>query len=122
MNLASTEFPLLTNKELAHILTFYNGSNEIEIVQNISPDRIQYSWFENKKSLKLEVKNRNKKKEGPPHGFVIKKGYANVVIDRKFAEYVIGDSKARDLLKWGEDTYSPDEWYKILLLMHFSGS
>ena len=107
--MASSEFPLRTNYELTRILTAYNGSNEIEIVKNIYPNRIKYRFIEDaEKNLVLET---NDLKTDPPHNFTIAKGYAFCVISRNFAEYAIWDDNVKDLLEWGKDTFSPDEWY-----------
>lgn len=106
--MASSEFPLRTNYELTRILSIYNGSNEIEIIRNFPKNRIAYSWRKNEtenKMIKTTIRKSN-----PPHNFTIVKGYAYCVLHRNFVEYAVRDSKARDLLKWGEDTFSPDEW------------
>ena len=47
------------------------------------------------------------------------KGSAYGTFSRAFAEYVIRDTQARDLLKWMEHVYSPDEYYWSTL--HYSG-
>lgn len=106
--MASSEFPLRTNYELMRILKVYNGSNEIEIIKRINIDRIKLSWVESKEKNKIIKTNRTKK--APPHGFIIVKGYAYCVLYRDFVEYAITDPKAKDLLIWGQDTFSPDEW------------
>lgn len=69
---------------------------------------MKISWYENKQKNKLIKTNRTK--SSPPHGFKIVKGYAYCVLHRSFVEYALSDIKPRDLLKWGEDTWSPDEW------------
>jgi beta-1,3-galactosyl-O-glycosyl-glycoprotein beta-1,6-N-acetylglucosaminyltransferase len=109
LNMASSEFPLRTNYELTRILTAYNGSNEIEIVKYIDPDRIEFSFIEDTEENRVVV--TNELKADPPHNFTITKGYAFCVISRNFAEYAIWDASVKDLLEWGKDTFSPDEWY-----------
>lgn len=44
LNLASTEFPLRTNYELAKILHMFNGANDIEVMTNFQQERVKYSW------------------------------------------------------------------------------
>jgi hypothetical protein len=108
LNTASSEFPLRTNYELAKILTMYNGSNEIEIIKHISPDRIKYSWKTTNNSQVPQM--TNKTKSDPPHGYKIVKGYAYGAFARKFVSYALVDNRAQDLINWSMDTWSPDEW------------
>ncbi|RNA17189.1 beta-1-3-galactosyl-O-glycosyl-glyco beta-1-6-N-acetylglucosaminyltransferase 3-like [Brachionus plicatilis] len=107
MNLASTEFPLRTSREIKKILRVYNGSNEIEIIKKFSLARIMKKWVA--KDNKLYP--TNEKKGDPPHNFKIVKGYAYIVISRKFAQYALYDQKTKDLIEWSKDTWSPDEWF-----------
>ena len=106
INMASSEFPLKTNYELTRILNVYNGTNEVEIIKNINPRRVSSSW----KLIKGKLEITNETKSEPPHGFRIVKGSAYCILSRSFVEYVLTSKKANDLLKWAEDTYSPDEW------------
>jgi hypothetical protein len=108
LNMAGSEFPLRTNYELTRILTAYNGSNEVEIIKGINRRRIEKSWIENKQTNRMESTSINK--SVAPHNFTIAKGYAFCVLNRQFCEYAVCNEKVKDLLKWGEDTYSPDEW------------
>ena len=107
INFASTEFPLRTNNEMKKILRVYNGSNEIEIIKKFSLNRIKIKWI----SKNNRLISTNETKTDPPHKYKIVKGYAFVVISRKFAKYVLYDKKAKDLLEWSKDSWSPDEWY-----------
>jgi hypothetical protein len=99
---------LRTNYELTRILKVYNGSNEIEIIKKIILERVKFSWVESKEKNKVIKTNRTK--IAAPHNYTIVKGYAYVVLNRGFIEYALRDKKAQDLLKWGQDTWSPDEW------------
>lgn len=106
--MASSEFPLRTNYELARILRIYNGSNEIEIVHSIDPRRLEYVWAEDKdlnEMKPIDFKNAS----NVPSNYAIKKGYAYVVVHRGFAQYAVRDERALGFLKWIQDTYSPDE-------------
>lgn len=71
--------------------------------------RIKYSWKEIVETN--QIIKTNITKSNPPHAFVMAKGSAYCVLHRKFVEYVVRDPKANDLLKWGQDTFSPDEWF-----------
>lgn len=104
--MASSEFPLRTNNELVRILNILNGSNEIEILMKMFPERVKYSW----KVRNNKLYNTLETKSDPPHGYRIVKGLAFIVVTRAFVQHVLNDPKSIDLLKWGEDTFSPDEW------------
>lgn len=104
--MASSEFPLRTNNEMSRILSIFNGSNEIEVLKNMFLERIKYSWTVRGNKMS----NTFEKKTQPPHGYHIMKGLAFVIVSRQFTEYIISEQKPLDLLKWAEDTFSPDEW------------
>lgn len=102
----STEFPLRTNYELTRILHIYNGSSEIEISNDMHFERIEYSLFESKQLDNLIMDTMN-----PSHGYKIVKGSSNGVMSRQFVTYAVEDQKAKDLLEWGKNISSPDEWF-----------
>lgn len=108
LNFASTEFPLRTFQEMNRILKMYNGSNEIEIIKKFSTNRVNLKWKVDLEKKKLY--STNETKSLVPHDYKIVKGYAYVVMSRKFVEYALNDQKAKDLLDWSKDTWSPDEW------------
>ncbi|KGL77122.1 N-acetyllactosaminide beta-1,6-N-acetylglucosaminyl-transferase, isoform B, partial [Tinamus guttatus] len=54
-------------------------------------------------------------KAPPPHNLTIYFGSAYVAVTRPFVEFVLRDRRARDLLAWSEDTYSPDEHFWVTL-------
>lgn len=113
LNMASTEFPLRTNYELARILHMFNGANDIEVITNFQQDRVRYSWkVKRKPNSTQEYMVRTKRlKSDIPHNYTIVKGLAYCSFSRKFVEYTLTNVYAKNLLKWSEDTYSPDEWY-----------
>ena len=47
----------------------------------------------------------------PPHDIDIVRGSAYGIFSRKFVEFILNDQRAKDLLEWSRDTYSPDEHY-----------
>lgn len=111
LNLASTEFPLRTNFELVKILTIYNGSNDIEILKRMRKNRIKYKWKVVRGSSEERLISTKIEKTDPPHNFTIVKGVAYCAFSREFVDYVVHDKFVKDLLEWGQDTYSPDEWF-----------
>ena len=42
-------------------------------------------------------------------------GTAYVALSREFANFVLRDQQALDLLSWSKDTYSPDEHFWVTL-------
>jgi len=111
LNTASSEFPLRTNSELVKILHMYKSTNEIEVIKYISPRRIKikYEIIQNEKGHDIFVRT-NESNPQPPHGFKINKGYAYGAFSRQFIEYVMSNQKARDLIEWSRNTFSPDEF------------
>jgi hypothetical protein len=109
---ASTEFPLRTNYELTRILYMFNGANDIEVMTNFQKERILYSWkIKKKANTSYEYIVRTKKlKTEIPHNYTIVKGIAYCSFSRQFVEYTLNNMYAKNLLKWSQDTYSPDEW------------
>jgi N-acetyllactosaminide beta-1,6-N-acetylglucosaminyltransferase len=115
INTASTEFPLRTNYEMTRILHMYNGTNEIEIIKKFNKRRIDIEWHvvvttNDGGEGGYVLKATNKTKSPPPHKFRIVKGSAYGMFSRAFVEYALTSSHVRDLLEWGKDTWSPDEW------------
>ena len=112
LNLASSEFPLKTNYELARILDLFNGANDIEIMRNFSRERTMYSWRVRKhiQTKKEYLEKTNILKSTAPHNFTIMKGITYCSFSRKFVEFAIFNKFAKNLLEWSRDTYSPDEW------------
>ena len=58
-----------------------------------------------------KVQNMNVTHSPPPHDIDIVRGSAYGIFSREFVEFIVNDQRARDLLEWSRDTYSPDEHY-----------
>ncbi len=110
INLASTEFPLRTNYELTEILRLFNGANDIEVLFNNPEDRVKFSWKPGYKNNERLLIKTDKLKDPPPFNFTITKGIAFGHFSHDFVNFVLNDIHAIELLRWAEDTYSPDEW------------
>ena len=111
VNLASTEFPLRTNYELTEILRLFNGANDIEVVDiGIFEHRVKYRRVPVIENNQRVLFRTNLLKDPPPYNFTIKKGIAFGHFSHDFVNFVLNDFHAKELLKWSEDTYSPDEW------------
>lgn len=112
INLSSTEYPLKTNYEIVSILKFFNGGNDIEALDDIPAIRYTYIYENQWNTLinQSEIKRTNNLKTSEiPHNFTIRKGSAYWSISYDFAKWTISNKYAKDLLKWNEDVYSPDE-------------
>ncbi|XP_071826243.1 N-acetyllactosaminide beta-1,6-N-acetylglucosaminyl-transferase-like [Apostichopus japonicus] len=114
MNLCGQDFPLKTNLEIIRQLKAYKGHNDINgiIPPSYIRGRTRIHHTINEKGRLIPTK---KKKTPPPYNFTIYFGNAYYAASRAFVDYVINDQRAIDLLKWSEDTWSPDEHYWVTL-------
>jgi hypothetical protein len=117
INLPSQEFPLKTNAEIVKILTIYNGTNSIESVYD---HNTLYRYNETYTINDGKLEPTGEMKDPPPYNITIGKGSVYGVFSRDFVNYSINDVRARGILKWLEDTYSPDEsfWATLVLNEH----
>ncbi|ESP00335.1 hypothetical protein LOTGIDRAFT_173237 [Lottia gigantea] len=114
LNIPGQQFPLKTNAEIVVILKNLKNLNNIVGITITSQFRKKLvDCFENKHLP-------------PPHNVTIYKGSAYGVFSRQFVDWIINNKKARDLLKWCRDVYSPDEYYwatlNYNLRLHAPGS
>jgi hypothetical protein len=111
INLASTEYPLKTNYEIVKILKLYNGANDIEVSGKINVDRFKYIYenYWNNKTNQTDIHLYNDIKNNPPHNFTIRKGSAYGSFSYEFVKWIVTNQYSKDLLKWKQDIYSPDE-------------
>lgn len=110
INLPAKEYPLKTNSEIVKVLQILNGTNSIEsYYDEASHYRTNQTYKENYKKSKLEL--TGKIKAPPPHNVTVAKGSAYGTFSRRFVEFALRNPKARDILKWTEDTLSPDETF-----------
>ena len=113
INLAGEEYPLKTNREMVEILRIYNGANDIEgLDKRTSKGRFSTKFEEEiHADGSTKVKNTKVKKDKPPHNITIVRGSAYGIFSRGFVDFIINDQRARDLLNWSRDTYTPDEHF-----------
>jgi hypothetical protein len=89
-----------------------NGSNLIEISKSLNKQLVDYSYsFHNNSARPFR---NGAVKTQPPHNFTLVKSSAYNVLYREFVDYALHDFRAIDLLNWGTDTFSPDEWFVCL--------
>ncbi|XP_048352625.1 beta-1,3-galactosyl-O-glycosyl-glycoprotein beta-1,6-N-acetylglucosaminyltransferase 7-like [Sphaerodactylus townsendi] len=118
VNLCGQDFPIKTNKELVqYIKSKWNGKNMTPGI--VQPPHMKYrthtSYNEYVHAGKSYVYPTKKVKGQPPHNLTLYFGSAYYVLTRKFVEFALTDERAKDLLEWSRDTYSPDEHYWVTL-------
>ncbi|XP_044539585.1 N-acetyllactosaminide beta-1,6-N-acetylglucosaminyl-transferase-like [Gracilinanus agilis] len=117
INTCGQDFPLKTNKE---IIQHLKGFKQRNITPGVLPPphitrRTNYVYKEQKYDLFSFILWTLRKKTLPPHNLTIYFGSAYVALTREFANFVLQDQRAIDLLEWSKDTYSPDEHFWVTL-------
>ncbi|XP_056679389.1 N-acetyllactosaminide beta-1,6-N-acetylglucosaminyl-transferase-like [Monodelphis domestica] len=117
INTCGQDFPLKTNKE---IIQHLKGFKQRNITPGVLPPphitrRTNYVYREQKYGLLSFMLWTLRKKTLPPHNLTIYFGSAYVALTREFANFVLQDQRAIDLLEWSKDTYSPDEHFWVTL-------
>ncbi|NWI08325.1 GNT2A transferase, partial [Crypturellus soui] len=117
LNTCGQDFPLKTNREIVQQLKGFRGRN---ITPGVLPPahiaaRTRYVHRELARHNTSGMVTPQVRKAPPPHNLTIYFGSAYVAVTRPFAEFVLRDRRARDLLAWSEDTYSPDEHFWVTL-------
>ncbi|XP_076969536.1 putative beta-1,3-galactosyl-O-glycosyl-glycoprotein beta-1,6-N-acetylglucosaminyltransferase 7 [Tamandua tetradactyla] len=118
INLCGQDFPIKTNKEIIHyIKRKWNGKNIIPGV--IQPPNIKSEMSQSHSGVTPEgnaYASPNKRFiDEPPHNLTVYSGSAYFVLTRKFVEFVLTDIRAKDLLRWSKDIYSPEQHYWVTL-------
>lgn len=114
LNMAASEFPILSNLQIVQLLKELDGANDIhEVFKNIDKTRFEKKHFT---YIDLRLKSGHiihttEDKEPPPNGLTITKGNAYNVFSRNFVEFTINNDVARSFLAWSADTFTPDEHY-----------
>ncbi|XP_039353882.1 beta-1,3-galactosyl-O-glycosyl-glycoprotein beta-1,6-N-acetylglucosaminyltransferase 7-like [Mauremys reevesii] len=118
INLCGQDYPIKTNKEIIqYIKSKWND-------KNITPGVVQPPHMKHRTHLSYKeyvhsgtsyVYPTKNMKDDPPHNLTIYFGSAYYALTRKFVEFTLTDVRAKDLLEWSRDTYSPDEHYWVTL-------
>ncbi|XP_054984920.1 N-acetyllactosaminide beta-1,6-N-acetylglucosaminyl-transferase isoform X3 [Sorex araneus] len=117
LNTCGQDFPLKTNLEIVRHLKAFRGRN---ITPGVLPPAhaVGRTKFVHREQLgpgSASVIRTEARKTPPPHNLTIYFGSAYVALTREFVSFVLGDPRARDLLLWSRDTYSPDEHFWVTL-------
>lgn len=108
INLCGQDFPIKTNLEVVRALKALAGANSLESV--ITPTNKEHRWRKRHQVIDGRIQATNKDKNPPPFDIRIFSGGAYIVVSRDFVHYVLEDPKAKVLISWLNDTYSPDEF------------
>ncbi|XP_014673691.1 PREDICTED: N-acetyllactosaminide beta-1,6-N-acetylglucosaminyl-transferase, isoform B-like [Priapulus caudatus] len=118
LNIAVSEFPLKTNRELVKIFARYGGRNELEsFLSPLTAQRSKYRYVHvhNRSTGVTRLVKTKVAKTPPPHALQLWKSSRYVALSRAFVEFVLTSPASRDLLVWLSDTASPDEsWWATL--------
>ena len=117
INTCGQDFPLKTNREIIQHLKGFKGKN---ITPGVLPPahavgRTKYVHHELLNQKNSYVIKTTKLKTLPPHNMTVYFGTAYVALTREFANFVLHDPLALDLMSWSTDTYSPDEHFWVTL-------
>ena len=108
---------------------FFLSSIHIKFPKRII-DRIKYKYKRPKRydwnSKKENPKNAfiygdiprptHQKKESPPYGLTIYKGYREVVLSRRTVKFILKSNLTKSLLKWSQDITFPEEIFFATLV------
>ncbi|XP_067856830.1 beta-1,3-galactosyl-O-glycosyl-glycoprotein beta-1,6-N-acetylglucosaminyltransferase 7 isoform X2 [Heptranchias perlo] len=118
INLCGQDFPIKTNREIIwHIKSKWEGKNITPGIRQ-PPNmkyRTEYIYKEQTDNGNAQIYRLNQKKTTPPLELSIYFGTAYYALTRKFVQFVLEDARAKALLEWSRDTYSPDEHYWVTL-------
>ncbi|KFV40881.1 Beta-1,3-galactosyl-O-glycosyl-glycoprotein beta-1,6-N-acetylglucosaminyltransferase 7, partial [Gavia stellata] len=118
INLCGQDYPIKTNKDIIqYIKSKWNGKNMTPgVVQPLHmKHRTQVSYREYVHSGMSYVYPTKNIKAKPPYNLTIYFGSAYYILTKEFVEFTLTDARAKDLLEWSRDTYSPDEHYWVTL-------
>ncbi|XP_068120580.1 beta-1,3-galactosyl-O-glycosyl-glycoprotein beta-1,6-N-acetylglucosaminyltransferase 7-like [Hyperolius riggenbachi] len=118
INLCGQDFPIKTIRETVRYLkSKWRGKNLTPGV--VQPDHMKYRTQVSYKEFihmgKSYVYPTKEEKDPPPHNITLYFGTAYYALTRDFVQFVLSDRRAKDLLEWSKDTYSPDEHYWVTL-------
>ncbi|KAM8947194.1 beta-1,3-galactosyl-O-glycosyl-glycoprotein beta-1,6-N-acetylglucosaminyltransferase 7-like [Pelodytes ibericus] len=118
INLCGQDFPIQTNREIVQYLKAkWKGRNVTPGV--IQPPHIKYRTSVRYREFihegKAYVYPTAEMKSNPPHNMTLYFGTAYYALTQGFVEFMLSDKRAKDLLEWSRDTYSPDEHYWVTL-------
>ena len=115
INIVGQAFPLKTNKELVQILQVYNGGNDIE---GLPLNKFMHKRVNEVYSVKIKgngyrylASDYRRNQRPVPGNLTLVRGSAYGVFTRAFLHFATTEKLPLDLLKWSENTKTPDEHF-----------
>ena len=126
LNLCGQDFPLYVNQGIVQALQALSGRTNAESCEltNSTRGRTSSHYEVKERATDHNIHERyqwfmtGKKKTPPPYGIKIYKGSSYIAGTRKFCEYAVHEEKAKELLKWLNDTVCVDESFFPSLYRH----
>ncbi|XP_043909958.1 beta-1,3-galactosyl-O-glycosyl-glycoprotein beta-1,6-N-acetylglucosaminyltransferase-like isoform X2 [Protopterus annectens] len=121
INLCGMDLPIVTDHELIEQLKALKGRNNMETTKATTLKEKRWKFKFVVKGGKIFKTNITKDPipilSSP---FV---GSAYIIVSRKFVEFIFTDQNAKSIIKWAQDTYSPDEliWASLQRLSEAPG-
>ncbi|KAK0144922.1 Beta-1,3-galactosyl-O-glycosyl-glycoprotein beta-1,6-N-acetylglucosaminyltransferase [Merluccius polli] len=140
INLCGQDFPLKTNLEMVRSLKALKGANSMETEQMSRREEGQGDVFLSYRGrtdteyvclidnscicFVHSPQHAGTSKEPAPFNLPIMMGNAYIVASRGYIRSVLEDQRVQQLIEWGKDTYSPDEflWATIQRMPNVPGS
>ncbi|XP_012371206.1 beta-1,3-galactosyl-O-glycosyl-glycoprotein beta-1,6-N-acetylglucosaminyltransferase 7 [Octodon degus] len=118
INLCGEDFPIKTNKEIIHyIRSKWNNKNITPGV--IQPSNTKFKATQGDPESSPTGNTYASPNEGfkhkPPHNLTVYFGSAYYVLTRKFVNFILTDTRAKDMLWWSRDIRSPERHYWVTL-------
>ncbi|XP_075383777.1 putative beta-1,3-galactosyl-O-glycosyl-glycoprotein beta-1,6-N-acetylglucosaminyltransferase 7 [Tenrec ecaudatus] len=119
LNLCGQDFPVKTNKEIVHYLRGkWDGKNITPGVAQPPPSarpNANRSHGQLTPDTSIYEPPNESFQAKPPHSLQLYFGSAHYVLTRRFAEFVLTDVRAKDLLRWCKGIHSPERHYWVTL-------
>ncbi|WAR01660.1 GCNT1-like protein [Mya arenaria] len=113
IHFTAKSFPLMTNSELVEALKSHKGKN---IVHSNWPE--EHIQFKRRHILVVEqitksgyIRHTQDLKSKPPFGIMPTSGFSTNVFTREFVDWVLVDTKAKEVLNWMSDIMYPAQYY-----------
>ncbi|XP_069784982.1 beta-1,3-galactosyl-O-glycosyl-glycoprotein beta-1,6-N-acetylglucosaminyltransferase-like [Narcine bancroftii] len=106
INLCGMDFPIKTNDEIVRKLQELKGKNSLESEAASVKKQMRWKYHFDVINGKMVRTHMIKK---PPFTSIFS-GSAYMVVNRSFVEHIFKDPRAKQLIEWSKDTYSPDEF------------
>ncbi|KAM4841801.1 beta-1,3-galactosyl-O-glycosyl-glycoprotein beta-1,6-N-acetylglucosaminyltransferase 7-like [Thomomys bottae] len=118
INLCGQDFPIKTNREIIQYLrSKWNDKNLTPgVAVPVHPQSPQGQGLtEPSPAGSIHASLKEGFRQEPPHNLTVYSGSAYYLLTRKFVEFILTDSRAKDMLQWAKDIHSPEQYYWVTL-------